>query len=237
MTPLGTQAETPQESERASPRPWIGYVVPTVAFMLLSGLETGTWKGSGIPYIWAYTLKVVVVTVALVMYRPMWTDIRIEPRRILPAILIGICAFVMWIYVDRYTPHPAFLGSRKGFNPYAEIHAPLQRALFLLERFYGLTLMVPVMEELFWRSFLLRWLTDPDFARIPLGTFSWSAFWIVTGAFGLAHPEWLAAILFAALMALLLKQTRSLFACVVVHGVTNLLLGLYVLQTGNWRLW
>jgi membrane protease YdiL (CAAX protease family) len=31
-------------------------------------------------------------------------------------------------------------------------------------------------------------------------------------------------------------RTRSLWACVVAHGVTNLLLGLYVVYSGDWFL-
>ena len=97
--------------------------------------------------------------------------------------------------------------------------------------------MVPVMEEIFWRSFLLRWITDPDFTKLKVGEFSWSAFAVVAGIFAISHPEWLAAAIFAAMMALLLKRTGSLFACIVAHGFTNLLLGIYVMQTHSWMLW
>lgn len=235
MAQPGSEIETQQEAQRSNSSLWIGYVAPMVTFLLLTQLEG--WKGLGLPYIWLYMLKMAVVSVLMIAARKVWKDIRFDPKWILPAVLIGVAACAMWIGVDRYTPHLAWLGTRKAFNPYIEIPDANQRVLFMIVRFYGLVAMVPVMEELFWRSFLLRWLTDPDYTRIPMGTFSWSAFGIAGVTFGLAHPEWLAAILFAGLTALLLKQTRSLFACVVVHGVTNLLLGLYVLKTGNWQLW
>jgi CAAX prenyl protease-like protein len=97
--------------------------------------------------------------------------------------------------------------------------------------------MDPVMEEIFWRSFGLRYATTPEFTSLPIGSFSWQGFAIVAALFGAAHPEWLVAVLCAAAYALLLRYTRSLFACVIAHAVTNLSLGLYVLTTGHWRFW
>ena len=101
----------------------------------------------------------------------------------------------------------------------------------------GLTLMVPLMEELFWRSFLIRIITKPEWQEMNPWDFSWMAFGAVAGLFALAHPEWLAAVICAVLYGLLLRQTKSLFACFVAHAVTNGLLGIYVLSGGHWALW
>jgi CAAX prenyl protease-like protein len=144
--------------------------------------------------------------------------------------------FAEWVLIDKWVPYP-HLGGRSAFNPFAAIGDPMLRTLFLAARFYGLVLLVPVMEELFWRSFLLRYATDPDFRKLPVGAFSWTAFAIVAVMFGAAHPEWLVAVIAACAYALLLRQTRSLFACIVAHGVTNLALGVYVLATGDWKYW
>jgi CAAX prenyl protease-like protein len=96
---------------------------------------------------------------------------------------------------------------------------------------------VPVMEELFWRSFLIRYLTNQDFTAIPIGRFSMTAFWLVAGASGLAHPEWLVAVVASAAYSWLLKHTGSLFATVVAHAVTNAALGVYVLLSRDWQYW
>jgi CAAX prenyl protease-like protein len=109
---------------------------------------------------------------------------------------------------------------------------------FLALRFYGLVLMVPVMEEVFWRSFLLRFATDlDDFKRVPIGTFSTTAFFVSSAMFAAAHSEWLVAFICAAAYAYLYRVTRSLFACIVAHSVTNLALGIYILITGDWKYW
>jgi len=213
---------------------WPGYVVPMFLFMALTSAE------NSLPHvaIGLYVVKTVVVTVALLAFRAPWRDIRPEARVLPMAILVGLVVFVEWIVVDPLTPHLGWLGGkRSALNPFADFSDPTMRVLFLAVRFYGLVLMVPVMEELFWRSFLLRWLTHPDFQGLPIGDFSWSAFAIVAACFGLAHPEWLAAIVCACAYGLLLRQTRSLFACIVAHGVTNLALGIYVLTTHTWQYW
>ncbi len=219
----------------ASSRAWIGYVVPMVAVMALTLLEG--WEGSGIPYTVFYTLKAVVVTITLVMSRKVWKDIRFDWKMLAIGLAVGALAYFEWIYVDLHTHHFGFLGTRTAYNPFHEIPNVALRSAFLMVRFYGLVVMVPVMEELFWRSFLLRWITEPNFSRLKVGEYSWTAFAAVAGLFALSHPEWLAAAIFAAAMALLLKRTGSLFACIVAHATTNLLLGLYVIHTGHWQLW
>ena len=108
---------------------------------------------------------------------------------------------------------------------------------FLVARFYGLVLVVPVLEELFWRSFLLRYVTTPEFTSLPVGQFSATAFWVVVALSAAAHPEWLAAAIANALFAWLLRCTRSLFAVIVSHAVTNAALGAYVVAAGQWQYW
>lgn len=212
---------------------WAGYVAPMAVFMLLT-LAEGSLSVSAVSL---YFVKAALVTVALIAFRRPLHDIRFEPRVLPPAVLVGLLVFVEWIVVDPLTPHFGFLGHRTATNPFAAIPDPLKRTLFLAVRFYGLVLMVPVMEEIFWRSFLLRWITKPEFEELPVGAFNATAFAMVAVAFGLAHQEWLAAIICACAYALLLHRTKSLFACVVAHGVTNLTLGIFILVTGQWHYW
>lgn len=226
---------TPDAKPQTQTTPsWPGYVVPMALFILLTALEGMAPKPW---YVWLYAAKAVVVTGALVLFRSVWKDIRFEARVLLPALVVGLLVFVVWIVVDPLTPALSFLGKRAEFNPFTAISDPAQRGLFLAVRFYGLALMVPIMEELFWRSFLLRYITAPDYETVPLGTYSPTAFAAVAGLFALAHPEWLAALICACAYALLLRATRSLFACIVAHAVTNLALGIYVLITHQWRFW
>jgi len=203
------------------------------AFMVLTAAESWVSKGD---YVWLYLVKVVIVTVALVGFRTPLKDIRPKARVLVPALLVGLAVFVEWVLLDKWIPYP-HLGHRTSLDPFTAIEAPALRSLFLAARFYGLVVMVPVMEELFWRSFLLRYFTNPDFIKLPVGSFSWESFGIVAVGFGLSHSEWLVAVICACAYALLLRQTRSVFACIVAHGTTNLALGIYVMLTHDWVYW
>ncbi len=226
--------ETSSIEAPGASRAWIGYVAPMVAFLGITALEGSAPK----QYIWIYIAKAVLVTALLIAGRSTWKrEVKWNGPMLLLGTVVGLACFAGWVLIDPLTPHFKFLGTRTEYNPFKEIADPTVRALFLAVRFYGLALVVPVMEELFWRSFLLRWITDQDFEKLPVGTFSWGAFAIVAAGFGVAHPEWLVAILFACAMALLLRQSRSLFACIVAHGVTNLALGIWVIVTHNWKYW
>lgn len=187
----------------------------------------------------AYAVKVITVTAALAVCARTWRhELRFDGKAVGFGILAGLIGLPLWIGVSEITPSLSFLGTRAAYNPLAEIPDATLRAVFLATRFFGLAAMVPLMEEVFWRSFLLRFVTDQDkWYTLPVGTFSLVALGIVSALFGIAHPEYLAAIVFALLMAGLLRVTRSLLACVVAHGVTNLALGIYVLATGNWKYW
>ena len=106
-------------------------------------------------------------------------------------------------------------------------------------RLLRLIVVVPLLEELFWRGFLLRYLIREDFTKVPVGEFSWLSFGVVTAGFVFEHSfaDWPAALLTGALYNIVAYRTRSLSSCVLVHAVTNALLGVYVLRTGQWGFW
>lgn len=215
---------------------WLPYVLPFALFVLFSTVIEPQLRDH---YVWVYLVKVGTITGALVSCRAPWGEIRFDRRMLVLGTLAGLFLCALWVLGEKFIPypHPSFLGSRPSFNPFKEIADPLQRGLFLAARFFGLTVLVAVSEELFWRGFVLRYLTRPEFQQVALDRFTWPAAVIMAVLFGFSHPEWLSAILFALAMAWILKRTRSLFACIVAHGVTNLALGIFVLTTGNWRLW
>lgn len=229
---MGTQQTATVEPLSAQRPDWPAYVVPMALFMALTYLEGYAPQY----YVWLYAVKALVVTAALLYFRSAWRDITPNARVLVPAIAVGLLVFAEWVWLDKLIPYP-HLGKRTAFDPYANISDPATRSFFIAIRFYGLALMVPVMEELFWRSFALRIATSQNWQMVRVASFSWSAFCIVAAVFGVAHPEWLVAILCACAYALLLRWTKSLFACVVAHGVTNLALGIYVLISHDWVYW
>jgi uncharacterized protein len=103
-------------------------------------------------------------------------------------------------------------------------------------RLVGAVLVVPIAEEFFWRGFLIRWLVRSDFQTVAPGTFTWISFLITSGLFAAEHAQWL--VLMAGIAYnLLWYRTRSLKACILAHGITNLGLGVWVLATAQWNFW
>ena len=196
-------------------------------------------------YAWLYPIAVLLVgavTVALLHGRRL-----LAPHlRVIPAMVVGLIGIALWIALCRLGWDQAIAAilpswlrpePRVGFDPFTSIANGTTRWIFIASRLAGLALLVPVVEELFWRGFLARWLLSPDWQKEPLGRFTPFSFAVVTLLFTLAHPEWLAAAVYCALLNGLLMWKRDLWSCVVAHGVSNLVLGIYILATGSWELW
>ncbi len=215
--------------------PWLPYVAPFSLFLLLTTLESHV---SGPLFPWAYAAKVVLVGGLLLALRGSLPEARPGGNGWALATGLGVALCVLWVVIDRHTPHFAFLGARTAYNPATEIGTSAGVWAFLAVRFLGLVVIVPFAEELFYRGFLLKFVTDPDdFKRVPTGVFSVVALAVNVALFAVSHQEWLAAAVFALALCLLLRFTRNLFACVLAHAVTNLMLGVYIVQTGQWQYW
>jgi hypothetical protein len=211
------------------------------AFLVLTAVE-GFLPSSGNPpqQVWyplAYSLKILIVALIAVHYRSTWRDLAPWPgwRALAMAVVLGALVTVAWVGLDGHYPTFGISGSRASFDP-TRLSLPGEVA-FIAVRLFGLVVVVPLVEELFWRSFLIRWIIEPDFARVSLGKVTPKAAAITSVLFALAHPEWLPALLTGLAWSWLLWHTKSLAACVASHGVANLALGLYVLGTGSWKFW
>jgi len=211
---------------------WWTYGGPFVLFGVFTLVE-GYVPANLYPVV--YFIKICAVTIALMIAGTARRDITPSGGVVPLSIALGLLVFIAWVGIDKWVPYP-HLGERTGFNPFSLLRSPWA-AVFLAVRFYGLVLVVPVMEELFMRSFLLRYFTTSNFTAVPMGTFSWSAFWIVAGLSAASHPEWLVAVVASCAYALLLRRRRSLFAAVLAHATTNAALGIYVVLTGDWKYW
>ena len=157
-------------------------------------------------------------------------------RRPLFTIAIALFVFVLWIAPQQFLHFPARL---VGFDPDTLAADPSLYWATLALRFLRLVIVVPLVEEIFWRSFLLRYLVSEKFDTVPFGTFSWLSFAVVAIAFALSHlrADWPAALITGALYNFVAYRTRSLTSCVLAHGVTNLALGLWIMATKQWGFW
>ena len=211
---------------------WLPYVLPIAIFLGFTFAE-GEFPDH---YVWIYFAKIAAVIAALVWAKVTWRDIKWEPKLIPISVVIGLVLFAVWVGIEQYFKYP-HIGDRTAYDPFKKIPDEGMRMAFIAVRMFGLVLLVPFMEELFWRSFGLRFATQPNFKELPIGTFSMQGAAIVCAVFAFAHPEWLPALIFAAAMAYLIAKTKSVFACFVAHLTTNLALGVYVLTQSAWMFW
>lgn len=185
---------------------------------------------------WLYAVQIGVVLLALLFFARRYTELKVRPaisaRDVVLATGTGIAVFVAWINLDL----PGLTtGGTGGFDP-SRPDGSVDPALVVL-RIAGAALVIPVMEELFWRSFLLRWVDRSDFMRLEPRAASLRAVFYCAVPFGLEHDLWFAGILAGLAYGQLYRHSGRLWVPILAHAVTNLLLGLWVVQTRNWHFW
>lgn len=182
-----------------------------------------------------YPLRVLCVAAALAVCLPACPELGLagmKARDALFACFAGVVVLAVWLALD--VPWGR-VGAPAPFDPQAWGDAA--RPLLLGIRFAGAAVVVPLAEELFWRSFLLRHLQGGDFREVPLTRFHPLSFTAVMVLFGLEHNMVLAGMAAGAAYNLVALRTGSVACCVLAHAVTNGLLGWWVLQAGAWHLW
>jgi len=212
----------------------IGLVAPMILFICLNVIE-GKLPANLYPL--AYIVKIALVILVIGLTANAWRpELSVSRNAFITGAFFGVIGIALWIGIEKI-PYP-HIGSRSGFNPFTAIPDVSFRMLWITSRFVGLAAVVPLIEELFWRGFLVRYIDHmDDYRKVIAGHHSWMATGVVTAAFTSIHPEWLAAVVYALLTDQLLRRTKSVGACVVMHAVTNLLLGIYVVTTRSWQLW
>lgn len=211
-----------------------GLIAPMILFIGLNVVE-GKLPANLYPF--AYIAKIAIVMLTLGLTAKSWKpELSASRKSLITGGIFGIVGIALWIGIEKI-PYP-HIGSRSSFNPFTAIPDDSLRMLWITTRFIGLAAVVPLIEELFWRGFLVRYIDNmDDYRKVIAGNHSWVATGVVTAAFTSIHPEWLAAVAYALLTDQLLRRTKSVGACVVMHAVTNLLLGIYVVATRSWHLW
>ncbi|MDO9238198.1 MAG: CAAX prenyl protease-related protein [Aquabacterium sp.] len=213
-------------------------VIPFLLFMILLAARGYVSPDSAVldPR-WVYGLSVLMVGASLAFFWRQYSEVGVGTGlrlgHLVLALVVGVLVFQLWI---RLTEPWMMLGSpTASFRP-VDADGQLQWGLVII-RWIGAALLVPVMEELFWRSFLMRWIDNPDFEKVNPAEVSPKAIVLSTLVFMLAHTQWLGAIVAGLAYALLYRYTRSLWAAIAAHAVTNGVLGIWVVVFANWQFW
>ena len=238
---------SPPLHDEGPDRPWEACVVPFAVFLAVGMLEPsrsgdGLAGALGIPfaaYPFIYSLRIVATMLAIARS---WTPIRRwwgRPTWWPP--LVGLALVVPWVVLaslQREAGWASAVGERAAFNPFAACNeSAVPMWAFVTIRAIGLIAVVPLVEELFLRGFLMRYVIREDFWTVRFGTLTFSAaaaclFYAVA-----SHPsECVAAAGWFAVVTGIAAATRRPIDAILAHAATNLALGTYVLLTANWWL-
>jgi CAAX prenyl protease-like protein len=215
------------------------FTLPMVAFLALLALDSVLPKVGGAfwldsPEYWIYPAQTIVCGALLLWF---WREYEFRAAsRIVFAAAVALLVFALWIAPQEFLGFAPRLG---GFNPEIFSGQPITYWAVVALRFVRLVIVVPLVEEIFWRGFLLRYFVNEKFYTVPFGTFSWLSFATVTVGFGFSHSraDWIPAVIAGALYNCVAYRTKNLTSCVLTHAITNLLLGLWIMKTRQWGFW
>ncbi len=186
---------------------------------------------------WVYGISVVLVSGSLAWFWRQYSELLRWQWLSLSelALSVGVGMLVYWLWIRMDIPWMTVGEATASFKPIDANGDPMWGLIVI--RWIGAALMVPVMEELFWRSFLMRWIDNPTFEKINPKAVTLKAMALSSAVFALAHTLWLAAIVAGLLYAWLYKRTGKLWSPIVAHAVTNGVLGVWVVLMGQWQFW
>jgi uncharacterized protein len=185
---------------------------------------------------WIYALQIALPLAAIGYLWPRYRELGRGATPGLPASLlgvaVGVAVFAIWIRLDFA---PFVIGTSDGFDPRDGSGSVLVG--LVATRLFGAVLVVPIMEELFWRSFIMRWLEKPSFLAVDPKSVGLMPLAVSSALFASAHHLWFAGLLAGLAYGWLYVRTGNLWVPVISHAVTNALLGWWVLSTGSWTFW
>ena len=212
------------------------YVAPFIAFLLLLVASDIVPLDTA----WGGPLRVIVLALVCAVCWP--RELPLRPKYPLASVAIGALVFVLWIAPDVLIP--GYRNSLLFSNDLmGHLHSSLTAGAVhdpwvLAWRTARAAIVVPVVEELFWRAWLMRWLINKNFWQVPLGTYAPFAFWITVLLFASEHgPYWDVGLVTGIIYNLWMIRSRSVADCVLMHAVTNALLSAYVMHTAQWQYW
>jgi uncharacterized protein len=223
-------------AERKRDWPAVAYVLPFAVFIAFLALQKYVPLPSNIEFV------VRDLLLAGVLFGFSRHVIQLQPSRLLETLILGVAVFIIWVGPDilfpTYRQHWLFQNAILGQLTVTIPGSVLLSPWVLWPRVLQAVVFVPILEELFWRAWLMRWLISPHFEKIPLGAYRAGAFWITAVMFASEHgPYWDVGLIAGIAYNWWMVRTRSLADCILAHAVTNGLLCWYVVATHRWEYW
>ena len=213
-------------------RPEYPRIAPFAAFVLLTFFQGKLGEESRY---WVYLLKTLVGAWLVWEMRPFVEEMRWKISW--EAVAAGVAVCAIWVGLDGLYPQLAKPGA--GWDPQKQFGEDSAVAWFyILMRMFGSAVVVPPLEEVFYRSFLYRYFVNANFRATPLGQFHAPSFVVTSAIFGLMHPDrWLAGILCGLSFQWLVVRKKRLGDSMTAHAISNFLLGIWIVWKGAWNFW
>ena len=186
------------------------------------------------------SVRVIVLGATLLWIARPVIDLRV--RYLVASLGIGIFVFVIWIAPDimapNYRHHWLFENSLTGAARGTLSTGGRGNPLVLVLRAFRAVVIVPIIEELFWRAWLMRWIISHQFQEIPLGAYAPVSFWAVAILFASEHGSyWDVGLVTGIIYNCWMIRSKSLGDLILTHAVTNACLSFYVIAAGKWEYW
>jgi CAAX prenyl protease-like protein len=213
--------------------PAVPYVLPFAVFIALLGLQQLVPVPVWVRFV-ASMAAIVAVSLPVLKGRPS------QP---LLSVLVGVLVFAIWVGPDAISPswrHSVLFDNSVIGHPAANTPPDSKNdGVFLLFRIAVSVVAVPILEELFWRGWLMRWIIEPNhFERLPLGAYTPMAFWVVAVLFASEHGSfWDVGLLAGIIYNWWMVRNRNLWDCIIAHAVTNGVLAAWVVMGNHWQYW
>lgn len=216
--------------------PSVKWIAPFAVFMALLGLMPLL----NLPHVWSLAIRLIVPGIVFLAISRDTIEWRLKAP--FASVAVGAAVFIAWIapdfLFDGWRSHWLFQNSITGTLESSLGPAALSDPLSILFRVARAVVVVPIVEELFWRGWLQRWLIQHDFQLVPPGSYTAQSFWITAILFASVHgPYWDVGLIAGAVYNGWMVRTRSLADLVVAHAVTNACLAAFVLRTNRWEYW
>lgn len=212
-------------------------IFPFIGFILLLALQpwlVAIFSTLGLSVYAAYLLRCLLALGLLLYFSADYLELAIKPGLLQTgiALLAGVLVFLLWI-----APYPGWLGGSENRHAVA---MPMQTGadwFWLTCRWAGSALIVPVIEELFWRSYLMRRLDAGNFLAVSPAAVTAYAILVSSVLFAVEHQLWFAGLLAGLVYAWLYRRFQLLWVAIIAHVTTNALIGAWVVFAGHWQYW
>ena len=187
-----------------------------------------------------YALRTAVASLLLVPFLRSRRFMLPSFKAVFAGLLAGVAVCVLWVVPEHcgwdWYREWMILGGLPAEGEASPYDPSVCGWPLTLARLVGSAFVIAPIEEIFFRDFLYRRLQRADWQAVDRRVFDLSAFLWMTALFALEHNRIVVGALAGAAYGLLYMRF-GLFSAALAHVITNLLLALYVIFTGNWAFW